>query len=111
MSIYTQRKWVKLFVTRNYGTSTITEVDNYNIDTFFDFKIAKSLIMLLKSNSRSISDSMTLSFPGEHNTYPNAVLMLGQRRRWWGNINSLAICTSDCRLGPFSWTMSSQMMH
>ena len=43
---------------KNYGTSTITEVDNYNIDTFLDFRIAMSLIMPLKSNSHSISDSM-----------------------------------------------------
>ena len=35
-------------------TSQYTYVDNYNIDTFLDFNIAKSLIMPLKTNARSI---------------------------------------------------------
>ena len=45
---------------KNYDTSTTTEVDNYNIDNFLDFCIAKSLIIRLKSNSRSITNSMLI---------------------------------------------------
>ena len=85
---------------KNYGTSTMTEVDNYNIGTFLDFCIAKSLIIMpLKSNSRSIPDSMHIyiEFPRRHNTLTHCCLMLGQCRRWRGSIGSLALCNCDCR--------------
>ena len=50
---------------KNSGKPTrtiLTDVDNYNIDTFLDFCLAKSLIMPLKSSSlsRPISDAMLI---------------------------------------------------